>query len=332
MGSEQPQATVRPVRSLAASKGWDATKGVAPVELLQKGFELAYLIIPDRSSALDILIRALDKVRVRSHRELKRLYWRDKHSQRPVRRIARPDADMLQWLIMFECEQDEKTQEMAGTISLSSMVIRYIKHLIQITTSLSSFYVNVGITRLLHEYSTVEAQGVYEMLTSRYLGPDEYRRAKSVLMDKIRERFASFLCVGRVDHGELRFEASSDQQRWADLASNCLQAFTPWSTQDSCAYFARVNGDNKRLTFGYPSGGSDQNENELRCCHILIEPICYERLMEDLAFDAPATKLALPRFVMPEKQNDNSSLQPPNAPGLSKNLLKKLENDPLPFC
>jgi hypothetical protein len=326
MSSEQPQATARSMKPLASSRSWDATKTGAPVELLQRGFELAYFIVPDRSSALDILVRALEKVRVRSHRELKRLYWRDKHAERPVRRIARNDADMLQWLIMFESEQEETAQERAGSISSGSMAIRYIKHLVQITTALSSFYVNVGVSRLLHNYSTSEAQRVYEMLTSRFLGPDEYRRAKSALMEKMRKRFAGFLKIARVDHGELRFETSDNQERWVDAISDCLSVFTPWSTQGHCAQFVSVNG-NPKLKSAYMAADTDQNENELRSCHILIEPTCYDQLMEDLAFDAPETRLALPRFVMPDKQEkcDDNNPQPPRPPELSQEDLDQIQ-------
>ncbi len=103
--SPQLQGPALPVRN------WDATKSNAPAELLQRGFELAYFLIPDRVTAIDILTRALEKIRARSRREMKRLYWRDKHAERPVRRIARSDMDMLQWLIMFEAEQDERAQE-----------------------------------------------------------------------------------------------------------------------------------------------------------------------------------------------------------------------------
>ena len=100
--SPQLQGSALPVRN------WDATKSDAPAELLQRGFELAYFLIPDRATAIDILTRALEKIRARSRREMKRLYWRDKHAERPVRRIAGSDMDMLQWLIMFEAEQDEE--------------------------------------------------------------------------------------------------------------------------------------------------------------------------------------------------------------------------------
>ncbi|MBZ5506030.1 MAG: hypothetical protein LAO78_11135 [Acidobacteriia bacterium] len=307
-------------------RNWDATKSNAPAELLQRGFELAYFIIPDRVTSIDILTRALEKIRARSRREMKRLYWRDKHAERPVRRIARSDMDMLQWLIMFEAEQDERAQERAGSISSAGMTIRYIKHLIQITTSMSSFYVNVGVSRLLHNYSTSDTQRVYEMLTSRFLGPDEYRRAKSALMDKLSERFAGFLKVARVDHGELRFETSDNQEQWVIAVSDSLSLFTPWSTQGHCAQFVNVNGRTKLKSAQKPAN-TDQNDSELRCCHILIEPTCYDQLMKDLAFDAPETRLALPRFVMPDKQekSDDNNVQPPRPPNLSQEDLDQIQ-------
>ena len=310
-----------------AIRNWDATKTEAPVELLHTGFELAYFLVPDRSGAVAILARALEKLRVQSRRELKRLYWRDKHTERSIRRIARGDVDILQWLIMFEAEQDERAQERVGGVSSAGMIIRYIKHLVQITTALSSFYVNVGLTRILHNYSTSEAQSIYERLTSRYLGPDEYRRGKSTLIDKIAERFGSFLKLARADHGELRFERSDQQQEFTQIAAECLKALTPWSTRARCAQFMTTNGAGMKLKLPYEDAKADQNEIELRCCHILIEPACYSQLMEDLAFDQPDTKLALPRFFMPEKQENNgdNNAQPPFPPELSKEEIDQIQ-------
>jgi hypothetical protein len=318
--SPQLKGSAPPVRN------WDATKSDVPAELLHRGFGLAYFLIPDRVTAIDLFTRALEKIRARSRREMKRIYWRDKHAERPVRRIARSDMDMLQWLIMFEAEQDERAQERAGSISSRSMAIRYIKHLIQITTALSSFYVNVGVSRLLHNYSTSESQRVYEMLSSRFLGPDEYRRAKSALMDKMTDRFAGFLKTGRVDHGELRFETAENQEQWVDVVSDSLSVFTPWSTQGHCAQFVSVNG-NAKPKASQKAPAADQNESELKCCHILIEPTCYDQLMEDLAFDAPETRLALPRFVMPDKQekSDDHNVQPPRPPELSQEDLDQIQ-------
>jgi hypothetical protein len=306
---------------------WDATKVDAPLQLLQAGFQLAYFIFPDRSAAIDIVVRALERLRVRSRREIKRLYWRDKHAERPVRRIARSDVDMLQWLIMFESDEDEKAQELAGNPSLRSMAIRYIKQLVQVTTALSSFYVNVGLTRLLRNYSTAEAQRIYEMLTSRYPGPDEYRRAKATLMEKVSQRFAGFLKITRVEHGELRFETLEDQTRWVGLVDDCLTAFTPWSTQGHCSQFLAARGCDTNLASAYGAAGIDLNELEMRCCHILIEPSCYSGMLKEMALDPPATKLALPRFFMTEKQEkrgDNGT-QPRRPPELSQEDLRKIQ-------
>ena len=324
--SQQMKQWPQPHESEITIKHWDATKTEPPDELLRKGFELAYFIVPDRSNALAILIRALEKLRVRSRRELKRLYWRDKHAETPIRRIARSDADMLQWLIMFEAEQDERAQERAGAVSPVGMAMRYVKHLVQITTALSSFYVNLGITRLLHNYSTSEAQRVYELLTQRYLGPDEYRRAKSTLMDKITERFGGFLKIARVDHGELRFESNDHPEEVAEAVADCLNVFTPWSTRSTCNEFMTATGGGLNLKSISQEEKTDQNEIELRCCHILIEPTCYGRLMEDLGLDQPETKMAVPRFVMPERHENNpdNNPQPPH-PKLSQEDINQIQ-------
>jgi hypothetical protein len=330
MRNQLPQGITQSAKSHGSGipgHNWDATKVDAPVELRQAGFQLAYFIFPDHATAIGILVRALEKLRIQSRREMKRLYWRDKHAERPLRRIARSDLDMLQWLIMLESEKDERTQERAGEASLRNMAIRYIKHLVQITTTFSSFYVNVGLTRLLYNYSTAEAQRIYEMLTSRYLGPDEYRRVKSDLLDKMSLRFAGFLKIARVERGELRFEASDDQQRWAELVSDCLTTFTPWSTQGRCSQFSTPNGGNTKLASSYGAANSDKNEMEMRCCHILIEPACYSGLLKEMAFDPPNTRLALPRFVMTEKQekSGDNGIQPRRPPELSQEDLDEIQ-------
>lgn len=264
--------------------------------LLERGFQLAFFLLPERATAINILTGALEKLKVQSRREIKRLYWRDKHPEHPVRRMARNYEDMLQWLIMFESERYERAQEEIGNASLRSMVTRYIKYLIQVTTALSSFYANVAVMRLLHSYSTAETQRAYETLTNRYPGADEYRRAKAVLMDKVSRRFEGLLRTTRVEHGELRFEVGGDQGLWKELTEECLTTFTPWSTQGLCSRLAN------RETATAP----DADRNELEWSHSFIDPACFRRLVRHLSLDAPEARLALPRFVMSEKRENNS--------------------------
>src|SRR5262249_2228036 len=153
-----------------------------------------------------------------------------------------------------------------GTPSLTEMVIRYIKHLVQITTTLSSFYVNVGLNRILYSCSTSEAQMVYEMLAAPFLGSDEYRRAKSVLMVKIAARFGHLLRIAKIDHGEHRFEVSDNQSQWLNLAIKCLTAFTPWSSLANCAQFAADTRSRQALTRLVTDRSDDRNESELKYC------------------------------------------------------------------
>jgi hypothetical protein len=265
-------------------------------ELLEKGFELAYFLFPDHPTALDILSGALEKLEVQCQREKKRLFWRDKHPSQPVRRIIRKDCDVLQWLILQEAEKYETEQEQASDPSKQELIIRYIKHLVQITTAMSSFYVNIALSRLLHNYTTSEAQFTYETLTQRYLGADEYRRTKSSLMDRINKRFSKFLNVIRADHGELRFEPADDQQHWTQFVNQCLRAFTPWSTEGVCSKFPSINSNRHVAASETGQGETDQNEREMNACHILVDPTCYARLMKELALDMPDTKLSLPKF------------------------------------
>src|SRR5215467_3748021 len=194
-------------------------------ESLEKGFELAYFLAQDRTSAIEILAGALDKLSVQCRREKRRFYWRYNHACQPIRRITHQELDAFQWLIMFESEPYERAQEQRGGHSLRDMVVRYIKHLVQITMSMSSFYVCVGMNRLLYSYSTSETQAVFEAVTQRFLGADRYRRAKKLLISRLTDRFGKFVEEIRSDYGELRFQSLEDQSPWIDLVHNCLLAF-----------------------------------------------------------------------------------------------------------
>ena len=165
----------------------------AKEDLLERGFQLAYFIFPSRPQAVRILRGAINKLKAQRGREGRRAYWRDKYLKRGITRIAREEGDMLQWLIFYESDQYEKEQEASRQATLKDMALRYVKSLVRMTSAMSSFHVNIGLHRLLHNYSTTETQQVYESITDRYLGADEYRRAKGVLMNKLEERFGAML-------------------------------------------------------------------------------------------------------------------------------------------
>ena len=284
---------------------------------LERGFQLAYFILGERSAALSVLKTALAKLQVQCRREKKRFYWRDKHLGNSIRRISRSDPDTLQWLILLESEPWEQQQENDQTQSTEQMLIRYVKHLVRISTPRSSFYVAIALGRLLYNYSTLEIQCVYERLTERYLGADQYRRAKSVLLNSIQQRFGNLLQFTNIKHGEVRVDALEDQNKWAELVTRTLTLLTPWSTADNCSRIAhRTNSTSLRPQ---SAASFDPNEIETDWCHFLIEPICFRTLVAMLALDAPEKRLALPRFVMHDENRDDKGKGQPaaNVPQIS---------------
>jgi hypothetical protein len=298
-------------------------------DLLEKGFQLAYFIFPNRPAAIQILSGALNKLKAQRGRENRRAYWRDKYLKRGITRISRDEQDALQWLIFFESDSFEKEQESTGVQTEPEMAIRYIKSLVRMTTAMSSFYVNVGVHRLIHNYTTAEAQRVYETVTERYLGADEYRRAKGVLMSKVERRFGRFLQTCKTQFGELRFVPCPDQAPWAALADACLGAFTPWSTTESCpvpaAYGIRQDSLPPRLVGATPDN-PNHDQVEINRCHAFIDPVCYARLTRALEFDPPERRLALPRFFMENTGDKNKTDGPSQTPPLTTEERKTVSN------
>lgn len=290
-------------------------EGIVPVreQLVEKGFQLAWFLYPERETALSILAGALNKLTLQRGRETRRNYWRDKHLKRSITRITREESDALQWLICFESESYEQLQEQRQGASLKQLVVRYVKTLVRITTAMSSFHVNVGLQRLLYSYSTEEAQRFYEALTEKYLGADEYRRAKAALMQKLQQRFGPLLETVRGQHGEMRFAACDHQEYWSELLQQCLSLFTPWSTSGACPISRDFAANGLKLS-PQLSGGSatsaDADRIEINRCHAFIDPTCSGRLAEALALDAPLRKLALPRFQMPDEHDPPTTSLP----------------------
>jgi len=276
-------------------------------DLWQRAFQLAFFIVPDRSSAYQIASRAIEKLGVQRSRERRRFYWRGRNAKLRIRRISRTDADALQWLVYLESEECEQEQEQNDQHTEVDLVIRYIKYLVQLTTGASSFYVNVGLNRLLRNYSTPEVQQVYELVTEHYPASDEYRKIKGRLMNRLAERFDGSLKIRTGEYRELRFENYEDQKAWLSLVEECLEAFTPWSTREVC-----LRGP-AELKFGDPGGGARHaslpnhaDGIETSRCHWFMHSPCYGELAKKLRLDPPEERLSVPQFLL----NQNNGQRP----------------------
>lgn len=266
-------------------------------DLWEKAFQLAYFIVGDRTSAYQIAETAVEKLDAQSCREKRRFYWRFRKISLKTRRITRTEEDRLQWLIYLESEQYEKEQERNDHQSETDMVIRYIKHLVQMTTGASSFYVNVGLNRLLRNYSTPEVQQFYEFITERYPAAEEYRKVKGRLLNQLAARFDGFIKVCTAQYRELRFESYEDQQRWMNLVDECLEAFTPWSSSRACLQGSiAAEPDALRTGIRRRILPSQVDGIETNRCHWFMHSPCYGELAKRLRLDPPQERLAVPKF------------------------------------
>jgi len=246
---------------------------------------------------MEVLSSAVSKLKTQRSREKKRVYWREKSLKNKITRIVRNETDALQWLIYHESAHYERQQEETGTQSTRDMIVRYVKHLTQITTAMSSFYVSVGVQRLLYFYSTSEAQRAYEWLTEHYANDAVYRTIKGTLMKELENRFGNSIQICKIHRGEQRFDGLDDQQRWTVLVERCLKLFTPWSTLGKC-FSSATSGLSSGVTLAaryYPNVSEDALE--IRRCHAFIDPVCYEELARKTGLDSPSQRLALPRFL-----------------------------------
>ncbi len=278
-------------------------------DLWQKAFQLAFFIVPDRANAYQIAGRAIEKIGLQRSREKRRSYWRGRNTKLKIRRIIRPDADALQWLVYLESEECEREQERIGQHNEVDLVIRYIKHLVQLTTGASSFYVNVGLNRLLRNYSTPEVQQVYEFTTEHYPASEEYRKVKGRLMNHLAARFDPLLKIRTWEYRELRFETYEDQKPWVGLVEECLEVFTPWSTSESCLRgLIEINFGDPGSGVRHPRSASHVDGIESDRCHWFMHSPCYGELAKNLSLDPPEDRLSVPQFIL--NNGDGQGLNP----------------------
>lgn len=280
---------------------------------IERSFQLAFFILHDRSAAVETVKKALDRFSLQRRKERKRAFWRNRHLKYWITRVSKTDLDILQWLIYCEAGHLEKQQERFGRLDTEVMVTRYIKCLVQITTVMSTFHLNIGLQRLLRTYRTPETQKIYEIVTDHHVGADEYRRAKAVLMTKLQTRFGSLLKTCLCKQGEVRFEAMPDQHPWTALVDECLSAFIPWSTRGNCLVppeFDSVRQILPQLLSGASAGKGDHDIIETNRFHAFLDPACFSRLVRAVGLDPPQERLSVPKFFFKSDETGK-----PGAPG-----------------
>lgn len=275
-------------------------------EKLRRAFQLAYFILREEQAALRATREAVSALDVTLLRQDKRIHYLSSHRTK----VSLGEWQMLQRLVYFATEMEERRQEERG-VTEASLVTRYLKHLVYITICRNSFFVALGLGRLLHNYTTSETARIHELVAQdpdRGRDDSYYRRRKAQLMRELQERFGSMLSVQRGARGEERFQVLPDARGHLARIMGCLREFTPWETR--CDLPASFDPDTDELpSLSFRGGDPDgEHEVEIRRFHALLHPDCFERLLEALRLDAPAERLEVPQFQL----RDSHSPEPPN--------------------
>jgi hypothetical protein len=263
-------------------------------EKLRRAFQLAYFILREEKAALRAAGEAVAALDVMLVRQDKRFHYLPGHRTK----VSLGEWQMLQRLVYFTAEAGEQEQEVRG-VAEAVLVMRYLKHLVYITVSRNSFFVALGLCRLLHNYTTSETAQIHELVVQdpdRGRDDSYYRRRKAQLMRELQARFGELLAVQRGARGEERFQALPDAHGYLAWVRECLREFTPWETGCNLPDAFDPHMDelpSLRFRGGDPDG---EHEVEIRRLHALLHPACFERMLAALRLDAPAERLEVPRF------------------------------------
>jgi hypothetical protein len=273
-------------------------------DLLDAAFELAFFIHQDRSIALAICRDAMQKLEVAASAQIKRLYYRPRKrtGEGPLRqgrsRASWGDRHLLQRLTYFESEAWERQGEARDPESLTEddLLLRFLKHLCQITMKRNSFYASIALGRIVHAYSTADTMGLYDAIAPEGCErkqSDYFRSRKAQLLDEVRARFGELLSIVRGPHQEDRIETREATAQKAAWARECLRVLTPWATPCWGKEEETSSGKRRRNRFAREQ---DEDSQEARRFHALFHPPCFTGLTRLLRLADPAGRLAIPRF------------------------------------
>lgn len=278
-------------------------------EYLRRAFELSYFIHPNTKVALRIAEAAVCKLDYTIGRQGRRSHYvpDDRRSQGLLRRSLRAtkinlsEEHLLQLLVYTESDSWERSSEYGYSsrpLTAEDLVIRFIKRLVQITVKRNSFYVTLGIGRLLYEYETSQVRQMYDVLMqdqARFKDNSYLRKQKKVLIREMIEHFDRMIRTIRTSQGEDRFLSQPLTGHMINLVRECLVRFTPWNS--SCVIPERFDPLGKIPALYFSRAESDdESQIEMNRIHTIIDPNCFSRLIQSLGFAPPDERLRVPQF------------------------------------
>src|SRR5262245_17999433 len=162
-------------------------------EKLRRAFQLTYFILREEQAALRATADAVSAIEVTLVRQDKRIHYLSGHRTK----ISLGEWQWLQRLVYIAAEAEERRQETQGTTE-ARLVMHYLKHLVHLTICRNSFYVALGLSRFIYNYTTAETAQIHELVVQdpdRARDDSYYRRRKAQMMRELQARFGTLLTV-----------------------------------------------------------------------------------------------------------------------------------------
>ena len=270
--------------------------------LLDAAFELAHFIHQDREIARTICLEAMQRLEIAAAAQIKRLYYRPLGQSRF--RVSWGDRHLLQRLVYFHSESWERLSESRAPESLTDedLLLRFLKHLSQITMKRNSFYASIALGRIVHAYGTADTMSLYHAIApegSERKQSDYLRSRKAQLLDEVRTRFGDLLTIVRGPHQEDRIETRDPTAEKAAWVRECLRVLTPWAVP---CWGQKGKASGKSARWRNPFAPERDEDNlEARRFHALFDPPCFAALTRAARLADPASRLAIPRFQVRER-------------------------------
>ncbi len=233
-------------------------------EIVRKAYTLASTIHSDPATAHDVVATALARLPAAVAAQDKRLYY---NGSARATKVWFEEEHLLQQLVFAISDDAERDDEERRSLGPHELLVRYIKHLVWISTRRSAFYVTIAVARLLYGLSTPKTAELYNRLTD---DPDAdkddayYRARKRVLVEELSARFPLMTTAA----------AKPDANARA-VVERCLESFSPWDV--ACH--------------------DDSAQRELRQMHALLHPPCFRARLTEMGWLDPLPRLRVPQFA-----------------------------------
>jgi len=294
-------------------------------EWLNKAFQLAFFIHGERETAKRIAVSAMNKLEIASNAQFKRYYYTPNATRS---RVSFNDLQLLQRLVLVESEIFEREKEQSENADEKSLLKHFIKHLVRIALKRNSFYVTLGISRILHNYGTNDAMEIYNVIVQdpeRVHDDYYYRSRKGVLMKELKARFDKLLETVKVNRGEERFLSKNEDENLSKIVRECLNFFTPWNS--SCAIPEKFNPlDDIIKPFYFNKKDPDEEHRiEINRIHAALHPECFKSLTEALNLPSSEEKMEIPKFMINNRTVNFDDNYPTIPPDLERDELEQIK-------